>query len=102
MFYWAPWCYDVEEAYKYATRKVFRPCMRKLGLYAIFCECAPALKCWSFTSKYWKKFASFRWLCDWCPPVILRLKAETTADDEDGDAEAGDKDDKDDDKAEEE
>ena len=32
-----------------------------------------------------RRFLLFRWLCDWCPPFILRLRKEVSNEEEDAD-----------------
>ena len=36
-----------------------------------------------------RRLFQFRWLCDWCPPFVLRLRQEVTAEEEDDDLERG-------------
>lgn len=86
MFAVFPWCFEVEEFMKFCMRRIIRPFVRKIGLYSICCECVPAIKCWAWTKKKAKFVVSFRWLCSWCPPFILRLKKEATVDEEDEEA----------------
>ena len=35
-----PFCFEVEECCKYVDRGLLRPCVKRLGLYSIICECA--------------------------------------------------------------
>lgn len=89
MFALFPWCFEVEESLKFTMRRIIKPCVRKLGIYSIICECVPALKAWSWIKKKTALILSFRWLCSWCPPFVMRLRKEATTEEEDAaDAEA--------------
>jgi hypothetical protein len=65
--------------------------VRRLGLYSILCECAPLLALVRFLQGVLWRVLSFRWLCDWCPPFILRLRKEVTTEEEDADIEAAER-----------
>ena len=83
LFTICPFCFDVEELCKYVSRQLIKPVVKKLGLYSIVCECAPLLKVFRALGKIWSRLLTFRWLCDWCPPFVLRLRKEVTAEEED-------------------
>ena len=82
-----PFCFEVEECCKYLDRSVLRPCFKRLGLYAILCECVVLVRVYKFFARLIARFLLFRWLCDWCPPFILRLRKEVTAEEEEADFE---------------
>ena len=82
-----PFCFEMEECCKYADKSILRPCIRRIGLYAIICECAPLVRLFNFFAGLVRRFLLFRWLCDWCPPLILRLRSEVTSEEEDADLE---------------
>ena len=82
-----PFCFEVEEFLKYTRDRVLKPFARALGLYAILCECVPLVRMYRCIRFLVVRFFSFRWLCDWCPPVILRLRKEATIESEDASAE---------------
>ena len=82
-----PYCFEVEECFKYTDRGLIRPCVKRLGLYAVLCECAPLVFVYRTIARLVSQFLSFRWLCDWCPPFVLRLRKEVSADEEDADLE---------------
>ena len=44
----------------------------------LLCDCTPLKMLLKTLKKLWVTFLRFRWLCDWCPPFILRLKVEDT------------------------
>jgi len=81
-----PCCFEIEEFCKLLVNKVFKPIARVLGLYSILCECVPLIKLWRTLKWLWSRFFAFRWLCDWCPPFVLRLRKEATVESEDADA----------------
>ena len=58
--------------------RYIRPCFRKTGLYTVLCECTPLKLLFKTIKLTLKTFLRFRWLCDWCPPFILRLRVEDT------------------------
>lgn len=68
---------------------VIKPCLKRLLLHRVLCECAPLLALLGVLRSVWESFATFRWLCNWCPPFILRLRKEVTSEEEDADAEEG-------------
>jgi len=67
--------------------KVLNPCMAKLGLYKVFCECQPAKKMVRAITKAYAGLCAFRWLCDWCPPFIIKFRKQTTASEEEAEVE---------------
>ena len=83
-----PVCFDVEEACKHAHRAVLRPLANRLGLYALLCECRPLVALVSALVALVTRLLRFRWLCDWCPPFILRFRQEATPEAEEPDLEA--------------
>ena len=85
-----PFCFEVEECCKYTDRSLLRPCFKRLGLYSIICECWPLVRLYKFIVGLIRRFLMFRWLCDWCPPFVLRLRAEVTTEEEDADLDKGD------------
>ena len=82
-----PFCFEVEECCKYTDRSLIRPCVKRVGLYYLLCECGPCLRIWKFFSKLIAAFLTFRWLCDWCPPFVLQMRKEVSAEEEDADLE---------------
>jgi len=78
-----PFMFDVEDCFKKFNRTVLKPCIRSMGLYKIICECAPLGACLKRLRAGWILFLTFRWVCSWCPPFILRLRKEVTADEDD-------------------
>jgi len=78
-----PFLFDIEDVFKKLNRKYIKPCVRRLGLYAILCECAPLLALFKRIRQAWKIFLTFRWVCSWCPPFVLKLRKEVTADEDD-------------------
>jgi len=85
-----PFCFELEECCKYVDRGLIRPCVKRFGLYSLICECWPCMRVLRFFSGILAAFLTFRWLCDWCPPFILRLRKEVTSEEEDADVEGGD------------
>ena len=84
-----PFCFDVEECCTYTNRQVIRPAIRNMGLYSLLCECKPCVSVWQWFAKLWATFMTFRWLCEWCPPFILRLKKEADEEEEEANLEEG-------------
>ena len=41
------------------------------------------MMCWKRIKQAWRTFLTFRWLCSWCPPFMLKLKKEVSADEQD-------------------
>lgn len=82
-----PFCFEIEECMKYTDRGLIRPCVKRIGLYAIICECAPLMFLFRLLRGLVRTFLMFRWLCDWCPPFVLRLRKEVTNEEEDADLE---------------
>jgi len=68
---------------------IIRPCVKRFGLYSIICECRPLMGVYRFFASLLATFLTVRWLCDWCPPFVLRLRKEVTAEEEDADLEDG-------------
>ena len=81
-----PFCFDVEECCKYTDKGLLRPCFKRLGLYSLICQCWPIVRLYKFIVGLITGFLTFRWLCDWCPPFVLRLRKEATSEEEDADA----------------
>jgi len=84
-----PQCFEIEECCKFTFRSILRPCFKKLGLYSLIFECKPCMKVMKFFTSLISTLFAFRWLCDWCPPFVLRLRKEVTAEEEDAEAEGG-------------
>lgn len=82
-----PWCFELEECCKYTDKSVLRPAFKRLGLYALCCECFLLVRLYRIITGLISRFLMFRWLCDWCPPIILRLRKEVSAEEEDADIE---------------
>jgi len=87
IFECCPWCFEFEMALKVFKAKVLNPCMAKLGLYKVFCECVPAKKVVRAIMKAYTQMCAFRWLCDWCPPFIIKFRKQTTASEEEAEVE---------------
>ena len=83
-----PVCFEIEEFCKFVVNRILKPIARTLGLYAILCECVPLIRLWRGIKHLWTRFIAFRWLCDWCPPFVLRLRKEASVESEDAAAEA--------------
>jgi len=84
-----PCCFEVEEFFKFLNRDLLKPCVRKLGLYSLCCECVPLVQAGQFVRALVQRFLKFRWLCDWCPPFVLKLKKDVDTSEEDADLEGG-------------
>jgi len=84
-----PCCFEVEEFFKFLNRDVIKPCVRKLGLYSLCCECVPLVYLRQLLRAWIQRFLKFRWLCSWCPPFILRLRKDVDESEEDADLEGG-------------
>ena len=78
-----PFCFELEDFVKYVVNRICKPLARFLGLYAIVCECVPLVSLYRAVRFLCTRFLAFRWLCDWCPPFLLRLRKEATVDSED-------------------
>ncbi|KAL1514781.1 hypothetical protein AB1Y20_003867 [Prymnesium parvum] len=83
LYGYCPFMFDVEDFIKQRIKKYVKPCIRRMGLYAILCECAPLVIIVKRIKQLWRVFLTFRWLCNWCPSFILRLRKEVTADEQD-------------------
>ena len=82
LFSKVPFCFELEECCKYLLQKVLKPSARFVGLYSVLCECTPLIKLYRLLKHLWGRFCAFRWLCDWCPPFLLRLRREATVESE--------------------
>lgn len=87
-----PWCFDVDEGCKFFNRQILRPFCAKLGLYQYLCECRPLKAGLKQIGKLWDRLCKFRWLCDWCPPFMLRLRKEVTTEEDEADFEKAEQD----------
>ena len=87
MFARCPCCFDLEEALKQFNRTVVAKVVRTLGCYSTLCECTPLQQLVRGLQRLYRRVCTFRWLCDWCPPFILRLRHGMTAEEEEGDLE---------------
>jgi hypothetical protein len=88
LFATCPVCFDVQDCCSYTSRKLIKPFIRSIGLYSILCECTPLLKLLRCIQQLCSALCTFRWLPDWCPPFVLRLRREFTSEEEDAQAEA--------------
>ena len=82
LFARCPWRFELEDWCKKLNRRVLKPVAIRLGLYSILCECVPLIRIFRFLQQLWDRLLKFRWLCDWCPPFILRLRRDVSVEEE--------------------